>query len=145
MLAIAGVSAGLAAGFAERGLPGVAQAAVGAAAGFSIMLLFYLGGALGAGDVKLFAAIGALSGIWLALSIITYSILSAGIIAVVILINKRQLLARAKQMLHALIGFICLKRLHLPKQDMIRFPFLLAVIPGVAAALWELWGKGDLG
>jgi len=57
---------GLAAGFvchtASRGLAGLAWSAGGAALGFAVFLLFYCLGGMGAGDLKLMAAFGALLG-----------------------------------------------------------------------------------
>lgn len=122
---------------------GLMEAALGIAAGFLIMLLFYMAGALGAGDVKLFGAIGAISGLWFTLSAITYSVLYAGIIGLLILIWKKELRSKGIAMIWAIVGIVCLKRLDAvrfmgPQQDMIRFPFMLAVIPGLAAAYWEL-------
>jgi prepilin peptidase CpaA len=46
----------------RAGLPGVAFALGGAGMGFAVFLTFYLLGAMGAGDVKLMAAFGALLG-----------------------------------------------------------------------------------
>lgn len=43
----------------REGLPGLAAAALGCAAGFGIFLVFYLLGAMGGGDIKLMAACGA--------------------------------------------------------------------------------------
>jgi len=44
------------------GAAGMARSASGAALGFAIFLIFYCAGAMGAGDVKLMAAFGALLG-----------------------------------------------------------------------------------
>jgi prepilin peptidase CpaA len=46
----------------SRGFAGLALALLGALAGFGIFLVFYCLGALGAGDIKLMAAFGALLG-----------------------------------------------------------------------------------
>jgi len=57
---------GLAAGFvchtASRGLAGLAWSAGGAAVGFAVFLVVYCLGGMGAGDLKLMAAFGALLG-----------------------------------------------------------------------------------
>src|SRR5580692_10053644 len=59
---VAGLLAGLAYHTAVRGLPGLAWSAGGAAAGFAVFLIFYCLGGMGAGDLKLTAAFGALLG-----------------------------------------------------------------------------------
>lgn len=146
-LALAGMAAGLASGLAFAGPAGAGFAAAGAAAGFGIMLLFYWFGAIGAGDVKLFAAVGSLGGVWLTLSIITYSILFAGVIGIAMLIYRKQLFAKGMQILFAVFSIVFLKQrgaLVHSRDAMIRFPFLWAVIPGLGAALWELWDKGEM-
>jgi len=43
----------------QAGLPGLAAASLGCLAGFGIFLVFYLLGAMGGGDIKLMAALGA--------------------------------------------------------------------------------------
>lgn len=54
--------AGVAAQAALHGLPGMGLALAGAGVGLAAFLPMYLGGAMGAGDVKLMAALGALLG-----------------------------------------------------------------------------------
>jgi prepilin peptidase CpaA len=59
---VAGLAAGLVYHSAARGWAGLAWSAGGAAAGFAVLLLFYCLGGMGAGDLKLSAAFGALLG-----------------------------------------------------------------------------------
>jgi prepilin peptidase CpaA len=59
---VAGLTAGLVYHAAVRGLAGLAWSAGGAAVGFAVFLIFYCLGGMGAGDVKLAAAFGALLG-----------------------------------------------------------------------------------
>lgn len=61
-ITMAGLAAGLVYHTADRGLAGLAWSAAGAAVGFAVFLLFYLLGGMGAGDLKLSAAFGALLG-----------------------------------------------------------------------------------
>jgi len=58
----AGLVAGLVYHAANRGLTGLEWSAAGAAVGFAVFLIFYWMGGMGAGDVKLMAAFGALLG-----------------------------------------------------------------------------------
>jgi prepilin peptidase CpaA len=59
---VAGLAAGLVYHMARRGLAGLAWSAGGAAVGFLVLLIFYCWGGMGAGDLKLAAAFGALLG-----------------------------------------------------------------------------------
>ncbi len=59
---VAGLAAGLVYHTATRGPMGLAWSAAGAAVGFAIFLVFYCLGGMGAGDLKLSAAFGALLG-----------------------------------------------------------------------------------
>jgi prepilin peptidase CpaA len=56
------LAAGLVLNFLARGFYGAGMAAAGAALGFALLLVFYLMGGLGGGDLKLMAGLGALLG-----------------------------------------------------------------------------------
>ena len=59
---VAGLAAGLAYHSLHRGWAGLGWSAAGAATGFAVFLVFYLLGGMGAGDLKLSAAFGAMLG-----------------------------------------------------------------------------------
>jgi prepilin peptidase CpaA len=59
---LGGLAAGLVCHTASRGLAGLAWSAGGAAVGFAVFLAVYCLGGMGAGDLKLMAAFGALLG-----------------------------------------------------------------------------------
>jgi prepilin peptidase CpaA len=59
---VAGIAAGLVYHAATRGLAGLAWSMAGAAVGFAVYLVLYCLGGMGAGDLKLSAAFGALLG-----------------------------------------------------------------------------------
>ena len=86
LAAIGGLSWGLLAG----GLPGLGQALLGGAVGFGIMLVFYLLGALGAGDVKALGALGCFLAPWAAFLLFMFTALAGGVLAVALMIAARR-------------------------------------------------------
>jgi len=83
---------GMLVGFLEGGLPGLGWSALGASAGLlGTLPLFALGG-MGGGDVKLFAAIGALAGPWGLLFCFVASLLIGALFAVALLAWRGELL-----------------------------------------------------
>lgn len=142
-LAVTGLCSGLLGHVWTGGFPGMGRSLTGAGLGFGIMLLLYIFKAVGAGDVKLFAAIGAIGGPLLTVSTITYSILWAGLIGIGILLYQRRLVANGKGILLAVTGFLFIRqKLSLDERLNLRFPFMAAVLPGVCTALWETGSKG---
>lgn len=63
---------------------------LGLLTGFALLFIFYLVGGVGAGDVKLLAAIGALKGVYFVLGTIFYCALVGGIMAFAVIIWKRR-------------------------------------------------------
>jgi prepilin peptidase CpaA len=71
--------------------PGVRHAALGVGVGFGIWIVFYALGALGAGDVKFFAAASAWFGPSLAWRAALAAALFGGILAGIVLLRRRRL------------------------------------------------------
>lgn len=142
-LSLAGLGGGLLGHMWTGGFAALGRSLMGAGLGFGVMLLLYVCKAVGAGDVKLFAAIGAIGGPWLTFSAITYSVLWAGVIGIGILLYRRRLLAGGKGIWLAVTGFLFIRqKLCLDERLTLRFPFMAAVIPGICTALWETGSKG---
>ncbi|GBF76443.1 prepilin peptidase [Paenibacillus sp. 598K] len=117
---------GIAAGWAGLGL-----ALLGTAAGFAPLLLMYLLRGVGAGDVKLFGALGAWLGTAAVFELMCVSIILAGIIGLAVLICYRPFLSRC---LNVLQGWMWLRVDGAGPSDdesrkRLRFPFMLAVAP----------------
>jgi prepilin peptidase CpaA len=68
------------------GLPGFTVSVLGALLGFGLLIVLYLLGGMGAGDVKLMAGIGAWLGLPLTFYVFLASSLAAGIYALVIIL-----------------------------------------------------------
>ena len=124
-------------------LDGFLNSVIGALVGGGILLLLYIFKAIGAGDVKLFVAIGAITGVLFTLYSIMYSIIFAGIIGLFILLFTRTIFIN---MLLAVIHIkeSIQKRSLTPLEEFKRnvsnrFPFIYAVIPGVATAYYYIY------
>jgi len=73
------------------GSQGLASSVTGLLCGFAILFFLYLLGGMGAGDVKLMAAIGAWMGMPLTYYIFVASSLAAGVYAIILLVMSRTL------------------------------------------------------
>jgi prepilin peptidase CpaA len=126
--------------FAFGGWSALGQAALGALVGLAVLLPLYLLRAMGAGDVKLLAAIGALLGPHWALIAGIYTLLAGGVLAVfyVMIGSVRAALAPAggswrERLFHASARAQQLRRE--------RFPYALAIAIGAISAAAQ---RGDL-
>ena len=68
------------------GWAALSDSAIGVLLGFGILLILYLMGGMGAGDVKLMAGVGAWLGAYLTFAVFLASALAAGIYAVVLIV-----------------------------------------------------------
>jgi prepilin peptidase CpaA len=127
----------------ESGRHGLWTAGLGLIAGFAAVVLLHAVGAVGAGDVKLFAAIGALSSATFALSALSYSVLFAACIGLFIVTFKGKLPATVKRVTVSLLLLLSLKNISLAtgwnKSDALQFPFMAAVVPGVLSAYFQFF------
>jgi len=108
-----------------------------------IMLVLYIFKAIGAGDVKLFAAIGAITGILFSLYAIMYTIIFAGVIALIVLLFTKTFFVNITlALLHIKES---MKKKSLTPLDEFKnnisnkFPFMYAVIPGVLTAFYYMY------
>jgi prepilin peptidase CpaA len=75
----------------QGGVSGLKISLLGAAIGFALLLLPYLMGGMGAGDVKLLAVIGAFGGAQFVLTSFMYGAIIGGLISVLLLARRRAL------------------------------------------------------
>lgn len=119
---------------AISGWGGLLFSAKGIAGGFLVVLIMYFIGAVGAGDVKLFGGVGAWCGLWFTLQAVIYSVLFAGLIGLFILLWRRETIKRLRRMAGNAAGVFILKSLspwNNNQEEHLRFPFMIAVLPGV--------------
>jgi len=103
--------AGLAYNFMGQGLPGLADGILGMLLGFALLILPYLWGGMGAGDVKALAALGAWLGPQLTLFLFCYMGIAGGVIAVGYLVWQGILWQKIKE------GWVFLLNLILCRPD----------------------------
>jgi prepilin peptidase CpaA len=103
---LATLAAGIAMNAIFAGLPGVAASVGGCAFGFVLMFMLHIFGAMGAGDVKLFAAIGAVTGAPLVLPTFIVVILTGGLLAIVSIIRAGILMTTMHRVLQIFIGML---------------------------------------
>jgi prepilin peptidase CpaA len=141
-LMLVGVAVGLILHTVLSGFNGLKFSLFGILVGFGMLLLLHIFKAVGAGDVKLFGAIGSFTGTELVLHGIMYSIIYAGIIGLVMLVVRRELFQRMFSLVIRLFEFRSTKNLdtmeEYKKKEALRFPFMYAVLPGMITAFYYL-------
>jgi len=80
----------------QKGWPGIWTCLLGSLVGLSILLIPYLLGGMGAGDVKLLAVIGAFGGVNLVITSFIYGALLGGLVSLVILLRRHALISTFK-------------------------------------------------
>ncbi|QGU00288.1 Type IV prepilin peptidase TadV/CpaA [Candidatus Syntrophocurvum alkaliphilum] len=80
------------------GFPGLGNGALGMLLGIALLLIPFFIGGMGAGDVKLLAAVGAINGTAFVLTTFIYSALIGGIMSIIAIILKRQFKATMSNM-----------------------------------------------
>jgi prepilin peptidase CpaA len=131
-LTVTGFLAGFASNAAFFGWAGVKASLLGAGLGLGLLLPFVLVRSLGAGDWKLIGALGAWLGPGRLISVLFATVLIAGIMALVLIIQKRRVRQTARNMGHMLAAFASL---HLPGKELTLDDPHAAKVPfGVAVA-----------
>lgn len=98
----AGMAAGLCIRLLESGMPGIIQWAAGIALPFVLLFGLYYISALGAGDIKLFSAIGAILGPCALIKLITASFVLAAMMSMILMIYRKNF----RQRFQNLISFL---------------------------------------
>lgn len=124
---------------AANGLEGGWFSLLGAFAGFVPLIVLYLFNGIGAGDVKLFVALGAWIGMTAVIQVLIYAILYGGAVGMVLLLFHRPF---GRRLLTGVIAFIVpgflsqRELLHSWTKDGLRFPFMIVVVPAALTTWW---------
>jgi prepilin peptidase CpaA len=106
--------AGLAYNFLSHGVPGLTDGFLGMLLGFALLILPYILGGMGAGDVKALAALGAWLGPQLTVYLFCYMGIAGGLIAVGYLMWQGLLWGKIKQGWNFLVNLILCRRAGAP-------------------------------
>lgn len=103
---LATLAGGVAINAIFTGFTGIAASFGGCALGFVLMFMLHVFGAMGAGDVKLFAAIGAVIGAGLVVPTFIVVIITGGLLAVVSIIRAGRVMTTMHRVLQILVGML---------------------------------------
>jgi prepilin peptidase CpaA len=124
------------------GIHGLTESLLGTMAGLGILLIPYLLGGMGAGDVKLLAVIGGIKGIGFVLMASLYMALAGGIMAIFVLLFRKGLKSRLKRIsifLHGLLNGMRLSILEDKDAMKSTYPYGVAIAAG---ALYQAFRSG---
>jgi len=140
---------GLAAAFTIHFLLGgwveLGEATIGCFIGLGVLLIPYLLGGMGAGDVKLLALVGALKGTYFVLAASVYMALIGAVIALAVLLSRKGTVAKLRQIVFSLYGlrYGVKVPLFVEKPSFsAAYPYGVAIAGGVILCLgYEGWGS----
>jgi prepilin peptidase CpaA len=130
---LAALISGIAMNTTFGGLNGALSSASGCVLAFMLMFLLHVFGAMGAGDVKLFAAIGSVTGAHLVLPTFLVVILTGGLLAVVSILRSgavRTTMHRVVQILVGLLPGWQMPRFAVPADRTDTIPYGVAITVG---------------
>jgi prepilin peptidase CpaA len=125
------------------GLHGFLGAFFGTIVGLGILLIPYLLGGMGAGDVKLLAVIGGIKGAAFVLMTSFYMALAGGIIAILVLLFHKGFKRRMKQIIYFLHGLLNGNRIPiLPDSEAMKttYPYGVAIAAGALYQVFRIGG-----
>ena len=127
--------------FAPAGA-GLSHSILGLLVGLALFFPMFALGAMGAGDVKLMAAVGAWVGAMSIIYVALYGSIAGGILGVIVAI-RRQYLKQALRNVRALLTYWWVEGvkpfppLTLESTNTLRLPYALAIAAGLAVTLWQ--------
>ena len=128
----------------QGGISGLTNSLLGTTTGFVLLLLPYLIGGIGAGDVKFLAVIGAFGGAFFVLTSFLYGAVIGGLISVFLLARRKAL---GNTLKHFVLFFSILQKPQHLSESMSnarqeKFPYGIAIALGTLMALFLPLGGG---
>ncbi len=115
------------------GATGALASLGGCVLAFILMFIMHVFGAMGAGDVKLFAAIGSVTGAAYVLPMFLIVILTGGLLAVVLALRGRAVRSTALRVIQILVGLMPgwqMPRFAVPADKRLTIPYGVAITLG---------------
>ncbi len=122
----------------DGGFRGALDSAAGCLIAFALMFLLHVFGAMGAGDVKLFAAIGSVTGAHLVLPTFLVVALTGGVLGVISMVSMGRLKFTMMRVFQILIGLLpgyTLPRFPVPADRRHTIPYGVAITFGSLVSL----------
>lgn len=130
---LATLLSGVAINLVSAGTHGIYLSVAGCALAFILMFMLHIFGAMGAGDVKLFAAIGAVIGVQLVLPTFVVVVLTGGLLAVISMIRSGVVVTTMHRVLQILVGLLPgweMPRFAVPTDRRLTIPYGVAITLG---------------
>ena len=134
---LATLISGLTLNFAMYGLHGAANSLGGCVLAFILMFGLHIFGAMGAGDVKLFAAIGSVIGAQLVIPTFVVVVLTGGLLALVSILRSGVFGTTMHRVLQILVGLLPgwqMPRFSVPADRRLTIPYGAAITIGAIIA-----------
>ncbi len=136
---LATLATGIIVNAAGNGLDGALASLGGCLLAFTLMFILHVFGAMGAGDVKLFAAIGSVLGASLVLPTFFVVVLTGGLLGVVTMFRTGQVRSTLQNILMLLVGLLPgwkMPRLAVPADRRKTIPYGVAITFGSLISLF---------
>jgi prepilin peptidase CpaA len=134
---LATLISGLTLNFIMGGLQGGLYSAGGCVLAFILMFMLHVFGALGAGDVKLFAAVGSVLGAQLVLPTFVVVVLTGGVLALVSVVRSGVFATTMHRVLQILVGLLPgwqMPKFSVPADRRLTIPYGVAITIGAIIA-----------
>ena len=135
---LSGLAGGLVINLLAGGLNGLLMSVAGCLAAFGVMLVLHVFGAMGAGDVKLFAAIGSVVGLPLVLPTFLVVLMTGGVLAFVTMFRAGTVVTTLQRVVQIFAGFLPgwpMPRFSVPQDKRHTIPYGVAITLGSLISL----------
>jgi len=145
-LTYSGIAMGIMLRWAFFGWPGLGSAVAGCVLAGGVVFLFYLVRAMGAGDVKLLAALGSLVGSGHVLVVLVATAICGGVLAILYAAYRGRMGATVRNVgsvlkFHTWGGLHAHPELNLDNPSALRMPYGLAIASGTLYAFLANWWR----
>jgi len=138
ILTVPAIALGLLLHFLGSGWSGLTFGLLGLAAGFGLMMIPFVFGQMGGGDVKLMAALGSLLGAYAIMNVFLYTTLAGGLLAIVVAVCRKEgfnSLRRTWQLAKGLLIFHTVPHMESEGKQAVTIPYGLAIAVGTLSYL----------